>query len=90
MQRCLTLLSAHPQLPGRVLDDCKGGACRQACKLQAVDVQIYHLLLEAALQAQQYEPKRLELTCAWQWLLTGFGETHITSLGTHRFRYADL
>lgn len=43
-------------------------------------MQIYNLLLEAALEAQQYGQKRLELTGAWQWLLTGFGETCITSL----------
>ena len=39
-------------------------------------VQIYDLLLEAALEAQQCGLKRLELTGAWQWLLTEFGETY--------------
>jgi len=38
--------------------------------------QVYDLMLEAALEAQQCGPKRLQVTGAWQWLLTEFGETY--------------
>ena len=39
-------------------------------------LQIYDLMLEAALEAQQCGPKRLQLTGPWLWLLTEFGETY--------------
>lgn len=39
-------------------------------------LQIYDLMLEAALESQQCGPKRLQLTGPWLWLLTEFGETY--------------
>ena len=39
-------------------------------------MQIYDLMLEAALEAQQCGPKRLQLTGPWLWLLTEFGESY--------------
>ena len=33
-------------------------------------------MLDAALEAQQCGPKRLQLTGPWQWLLAEFGETY--------------
>ena len=57
-------------------------------------------MLEAALEAQQCGPKRLQVTGAWQWLLTEFGETYgirdtyarlaHLSLHTSAQLYADL
>lgn len=51
-------------------------AARLASKEKHCTAQIYDLMLEAALEAQQCGPKRLQLTGAWQWLLTEFGETY--------------
>ncbi len=39
-------------------------------------MQIYDLLLEAALEAQQCGPRRLQVTDQWEWLLTEFAETY--------------
>ncbi len=39
-------------------------------------VQIYDLILEAALEAQQCGPRRLQVTDPWEWLLSEFAETY--------------
>ena len=39
-------------------------------------MQIYDLILEAALEAQQCGPRRLQVTDPCEWLLSEFAETY--------------